>query len=51
MNLQQAVQPRSSANGFNNRRRVEKENSNRMEIKSQPGKSNPDRGTSAGEDL
>lgn len=47
MNLQQAVQPRSSANGFNNRRRVEKENSNRMEIKSQPGKSNPDRGTSA----
>ncbi|XP_056698795.1 polyadenylate-binding protein-interacting protein 4 isoform X1 [Spinacia oleracea] len=47
MNLQQAVQPRTSANGFN-RRRVEKENSSRMEIKSQPGKSNPDRVTSAG---
>ncbi|XP_057541278.1 polyadenylate-binding protein-interacting protein 4-like [Amaranthus tricolor] len=37
MNLQQAVQPRSSANGFN-RRRAEKENSNRMEIKLQSGK-------------
>lgn len=47
MNLQQAVQPRSSANGFN-RRRAEKENSSRMEIKSQPGKFNPDRATSAG---
>ncbi|XP_021736746.1 polyadenylate-binding protein-interacting protein 3-like isoform X2 [Chenopodium quinoa] len=47
MNLQQAAQPRTSANGFN-RRRVEKENSNRMDIKSQPGKSNPDRVTSAG---
>ncbi|KAL2926242.1 Polyadenylate-binding protein-interacting protein 3 [Bienertia sinuspersici] len=46
MNLQQAVQPRSSPNGFN-RRRVEKDNSSRMEIKSQPGKSNTDRVISA----
>lgn len=50
MNLQQAVQPRSSANGFN-RRRAEKENSSRMEIKHQSGKFNPDRAASAGEDL
>lgn len=42
MNLQQAVQPRSSANGFS-RRRVEKDNSNRIRNKSQPGKSNPSR--------
>lgn len=42
MNLQQAVQPRSSANGFS-RRRVEKDNSGRMKNKLQPGKSNPSR--------
>ena len=49
MNLQQAVQPRSSANGFN-RRRAEKENSNRMEIKLQSGK-NSDKVMIAGEYL
>ncbi|GAB4842604.1 Polyadenylate-binding protein-interacting protein 3 [Ancistrocladus abbreviatus] len=47
MNLQQAVQPRSSANGFS-RRRVEKDMGSRIESKLQPGKSNPSRVTSLG---
>lgn len=49
MNLQQAVQPRSSsANGFN-RRRVEKDNiSSRMDNRLHTGKSNPSRVISAG---
>ncbi|KAL8153431.1 hypothetical protein V2J09_011191 [Rumex salicifolius] len=42
MNLQQSVQPRTSANGFG-RRRVEREMGARIDNKSQSGKINPSR--------
>ena len=47
MNLQQAVQPKLSANGFG-RRRGEREVGTRTESKSQSGKSNPSRSTNTG---
>jgi hypothetical protein len=50
MNLQQAVQPKLSANGFG-RRRGEREVGTRLENKSQSGKSNPSRSTNTGEHL
>lgn len=48
MNLQQAVQPRSAANGFG-RRRIEKDFGPRLESKPQPGKANSSRMASVGE--
>lgn len=50
MNPQQLAQSRSSANGFN-RRRGEKEIGTRVENKSQPGKSNFNKMTTAGSTL
>lgn len=47
MNLQQAVQPKLSGNGFI-RRRGERDVGNRLESKSQSGKSNPSRSTNTG---
>lgn len=47
MNLQEAIQPRPSANGYG-RRKVERESVNRTEHKSQSGKTNSSRQTSAG---
>lgn len=47
MNLQEAIQPRPSANGYG-RRKVERESVNRTEHKSQSGKTNLSRQTSAG---
>lgn len=47
MNLQQAVQPRSSSNGFG-RRRVEREMGTRLENKLPSGKINPSKTTHAG---
>ncbi|XAR49903.1 hypothetical protein NMG60_11004083 [Bertholletia excelsa] len=47
MNLQQAVQTRSSANGYG-RRRVERESMNRSDHKLQSGKLNPGRMANAG---
>ena len=48
MNLQQAVQPKLSGNGFI-RRRGERDLGNRLESKSQSGKSNHSRSTNTGE--
>ncbi|OVA08908.1 LsmAD domain [Macleaya cordata] len=45
--MQQVIQPRASANGFG-RRRAEKESGNRLDNKSQFGKSNTSNFTSAG---
>lgn len=50
MNVQQAVQPKLSANGFG-RRRGDREVGTRLENKLQSGKSNPSRSTNTGEHL
>ncbi|KAJ4836846.1 hypothetical protein Tsubulata_018475, partial [Turnera subulata] len=47
MNLQQAMQPKASSNGFN-RRRGEREGGPRLENKMQSGKLNPNRSSNSG---
>ncbi|KAK2995828.1 hypothetical protein RJ640_006167 [Escallonia rubra] len=48
MNMQQVIQPRASANGFG-RRKVERESGSKMDNKSQTGKTNSSRLTTAGD--